>query len=112
MTRMAQPGAQLVAQLPPAGVEQFQAALLQGRGDVVVVDAGRGQLAEHLPVAPATWSRATRLARFPLVSRPRLRSSSQIETPRPLRSASGSAMIIILSGATHRGCTIAQCGTP
>jgi len=29
--------------------EQFQAALLQARRDVGVVDADRGQLAEHLP---------------------------------------------------------------
>ena len=39
---MAQLGGQLVAQLPPAGVERFQPALLQSRGDVVVVDADRG----------------------------------------------------------------------
>ena len=56
-----------------------------------------------LVVTPTTWSRATRLARLPLVSRSRLRSSSQIETPALLRSASRSAMIVILSGGTLRG---------
>src|SRR5689334_312000 len=55
-----------------------------------------------LVVTPSTWSRATRLARLPLVSRSRLRSSSQIATHALLSSASRSAMIVILSGVTLR----------
>src|SRR5689334_18343828 len=55
-----------------------------------------------LVVTPTTWSRPTKLARLPLVSRSRLRSSSQMETPALLSSQSRSVMIMILSGVTLR----------
>src|SRR5215472_17685743 len=45
-------------------------------------------------VTPATWSCSTRLARLPVASRTRLRSSSQIETPLLVSSASRSVIVI------------------
>src|SRR5215469_14024702 len=44
-------------------------------------------------VTPTTWSSATRLARLPVVSRSRLRSSSQIETPLLVSSVSWLLMV-------------------
>src|SRR5215469_599362 len=58
-----------------------------------------------LVVTPTTWSCSIRSARLPVTSRSRLRSSSQIETPTLLRSASALVIATLLSAA---GCSPAS----
>ena len=47
-------------------------------------------------VTPRTWKSLIRLARFPVVSRFRLMSSSQIDTPAPVICSSTSLMSVFL----------------
>jgi hypothetical protein len=50
-----------------------------------------------LVVTPVTWSCATKSASLPEVSRSRLRSSSQIDTPAALSAAKGSVIPVLVS---------------
>src|SRR6266700_487475 len=78
-----------------AGAAHPQVVQLSGVRVVTVGDrlGEDGRIGGH----PTTRSWATRWARLPLVSRRRLRSSSQTETPLLFRSSSGLVIVVILT---------------